>query len=266
MANRRMFSLDIIDSDAFLDMPNESQNLYFHLAMRADDDGFVNNPKKIQKVIGASDDAVKVLLAKRFILAFDSGVIVIKHWRMHNYIQNDRYKETNYKDEKAQLIVDENKAYSQCIQDVSKTETQVRLELGKSKDSLEIEIGKDKDILSATPLEASIIREIIDYLNSKAGTNYKTTTPKTRTLIKARLKEGFTLDDFYTVIDKKVLLWGKDIKMQAYLRPETLFGTKFESYLNEVVSQGKILQAQGVVSEAGAKGVDLMQEWLNERQ
>ena len=261
-----MFSLDIIDSDAFLDMPNESQNLYFHLAMRADDDGFVNNPKKIQKVIGASDDAVKILLAKKFILAFNSGVIVIKHWRMHNYIQNDRYKETNYKDEKAQLIVDENKAYSQCIQDVSKTETQVRLELGKSKDSLEIEIGKDKDILSATPLEASIIREIIDYLNSKAGTNYKTTTPKTRTLIKARLKEGFTLDDFYTVIDKKVLLWGKDIKMQAYLRPETLFGTKFESYLNEVVSQGKILQAQGVVSEAGAKGVDLMQEWLNERQ
>ena len=160
----------------------------------------------------------------------------------------------------------ENKAYSQCIQDVSKTETQVRLELGKSKDSLEIEIGKDKDILSATPLEASIIQEVISHLNLKAGTNYKTTTPKTRTLIKARLKEGFTLDDFYTVIDKKVLLWGKDIKMQAFLRPETLFGTKFESYLNEVVSQGKILQAQGVVSEAGAKGVDLMQEWLNERQ
>ena len=156
MANRRMFSLDIIDSDAFLDMPNDAQNLYFHLAMRADDDGFVNNPKKIQKVIGASDDAVKILLAKKFILAFDSGVIVIKHWRMHNYIQNDRYKETNYKDEKAQLIVDENKAYSQCIQDVSKTETQVRLELGKSKskskDSLEIEIEE-----SATPLKVSNI-------------------------------------------------------------------------------------------------------------
>jgi hypothetical protein len=109
--------------------------------MRADDDGFVNNPKKIQKVIGASDDAVKILLAKKFILVFDSGVIVIKHWRMHNYIQNDRYKETNYKDEKAQLIVDENKAYTQCIQDISKTETQVRLELelGKSK------VSKDKD-------------------------------------------------------------------------------------------------------------------------
>ena len=120
--------------------------------------------------------------------------------------------------------------------------------------------------MSATPIEASTTQEVISYLNLKAGTNYKATTPKTRTLIKARLKEGFTLDDFYTVIDKKVLLWGKDIKMQAYLRPETLFSPKFESYLNEVVSQGKILQAQGVVSEAGAKGVDLMQEWLNERQ
>ena len=111
-----------------------------------------------------------------------------------------------------------------------------------------------------------IAAEVISYLNEKTGANYKTTTPKTIRLIKDRLKEGFMLEDFYTVIDKKVLLWGKDIKMQAYLRPETLFSPKFESYLNEVVSQGKILQAQGVVSEAGAKGVDLMQEWLNERQ
>ena len=156
MANRRMFSLDVIDSDAFLDMPNDAQNLYFHLAMRADDDGFVNSPKKIQKIIGASDDAAKILLAKKFIIVFDSGVIVIKHWRMHNYIQNDRYKETNYKEEKSTLVLDENKAYSQCIQDVSKTETQVRLELGKSKskskDSLEIEIEE-----SATPLKVSNI-------------------------------------------------------------------------------------------------------------
>ena len=142
MANRRMFSLDVIDSDAFLDMPNDAQNLYFHLAMRADDDGFVNSPKKIQKIIGASDDAAKILLAKKFIIVFDSGVIVIKHWRMHNYIQNDRYKETNYKEEKSTLVLDENKAYTQCIQDVSKTETQVRLELGKAslvEDSIEIE-------------------------------------------------------------------------------------------------------------------------------
>ena len=118
--------------------------------------------------------------------------------------------------------------------------------------------------MSATPIEASTIQEVISYLNLKAGTNYKATTPKTRTLIKARLKEGFTLDDFCTVIDKKVLLWGKDIKMQAYLRPETLFSPKFESYLNEVVSQGKILQAQGMLSDVGAKTMEVAQEWIND--
>ena len=166
MANRRMFSLDVIDSDAFLDMPNDAQNLYFHLAMRADDDGFVNSPKKIQKIIGASDDAAKILLAKKFIIVFDSGVIVIKHWRMHNYIQNDRYKETNYKEEKSTLVLDENKAYTQCIQDVSKTETQVRLELGKA--SL-VEDSIDKDI--------DIVEQVVFYLNEKTGSQYKTSTP-----------------------------------------------------------------------------------------
>jgi len=94
MAEKRMFAKSIIDSDAFLDMSLSTQALYFHLAMRADDDGFINNPKKILRMIGGSDDELKMLLAKKFIIAFESGVIVIKHWRMHNYIQNDRYKPT----------------------------------------------------------------------------------------------------------------------------------------------------------------------------
>ena len=132
---------------------------------------------------------------------------------------------------------------------------------------VEDSIEEDKDIDAhavSQDYDSLVIKESIEYLNLKAGTNYKTTTPKTRQLIKARLKEGFTLDDFYTVIDKKVLLWGKDIKMQAYLRPETLFSPKFESYLNEVVSQGKILQAQGVLSDAGAKTMEVAQEWIND--
>lgn len=94
MAERRMFAKTIIDSDAFLDMPASSQMLYFHLAMRADDDGFVNNPKKIQRMIGAADDDLKLLLVKNFILAFDTGIIVIRHWKIHNYIRNDRYTPT----------------------------------------------------------------------------------------------------------------------------------------------------------------------------
>ena len=105
MAERRMFTQKIIDSDAFLDMPLSAQALYFHLAMRADDDGFVNNPKKILRYIGAADDDLRLLLAKRFILSFDSGVIVIKHWRMHNLIKKDRYHPTDYQEELSELDV-----------------------------------------------------------------------------------------------------------------------------------------------------------------
>ncbi|MDD4279935.1 MAG: replisome organizer, partial [Candidatus Sumerlaeales bacterium] len=112
MAQRRMFSKQIIDSDAFLDMGASAQSLYFHLAMRADDDGFVNNPKKIQRMIGAADDDLKILIAKRFVIMFESGVIVIKHWRMHNYIRADRYNETAYIDEKSQLKIKENGSYT----------------------------------------------------------------------------------------------------------------------------------------------------------
>lgn len=140
MAERRMFAKTIIDSDAFLDMPLSTQSLYFHLSMRADDDGFINNPKKIQRMIGASDDDLKLLIAKKFIIPFESGIVVIKHWKIHNYIQKDRYKETVYQDEKALLEIKDNNSYTlctqECIQPVSNMETQVRL--GK------VSSGKDR--------------------------------------------------------------------------------------------------------------------------
>ena len=113
MAERRMFAKTIVDSDAFMDMPLSTQALYFHLSMRADDDGFINNPKKIQRMIGASDDDMRVLILKRFVLCFDSGVIVVKHWRINNYIRSDRYKETIYQEEKAMLCEKENGAYTE---------------------------------------------------------------------------------------------------------------------------------------------------------
>ena len=108
MAERRMFAKTIVLSDAFLDLPMSARCLYFTLGMLADDDGFVNSPKSIMRQCGASDDDMKVLLAKKFILAFESGVIVIKHWRINNYLRSDRYTETKYIDEKSQLTVDEN--------------------------------------------------------------------------------------------------------------------------------------------------------------
>ena len=133
MAERRMFAKTIIDSDAFLDMPLSSQSLYFHLSMRADDDGFINNPKKIQRMVGASDDDAKLLRSKKFILSFETGVIVIKHWKIHNYIQKDRYKPTIYQEEKSELGLKGNNGYTMdtpCIQDGSTG----KVRLGKVKE------------------------------------------------------------------------------------------------------------------------------------
>ncbi len=147
MADRRMFSKTIIDSDAFLDMPLSSQALYFHLSMRADDEGFINNPKKIQRMIGASDDDLKILIGKNFLIPFESGIVVVKHWRIHNYIQSDRFKKTVYTEEREQLTIKDNKAYTlsnqPCIQDGYTMDTQVRLgKVRLDKDSI------DKDICS----------------------------------------------------------------------------------------------------------------------
>jgi hypothetical protein len=127
-----MFAKTIVTSDAFLDMSLSARCLYFTLGMFADDDGFVNNPKSIMRQVGASQDDLNLLLLKRFILAFDSGVIVIKHWRIHNYIQSDRFKPTVYTEEREMLKLKKNKAYSlnvstldtECIQDGYSLETQ----------------------------------------------------------------------------------------------------------------------------------------------
>lgn len=132
MAERRMFAKSIIDSDAFLDMPLSAQALYFHLSMRADDEGFVGNPKRIRAMIGASEDDMKLLLIKRFLLAFESGVVVIKHWKIHNYIQSDRSKQTTYIEEKSTLGLDGKKAYiyktdTECIQNGYNLDTQVSI-------------------------------------------------------------------------------------------------------------------------------------------
>ena len=157
MAERRMFAKTIIDSDAFLDMPLSTQSLYFHLSMRADDDGFINNPKKIQRMIGSSDDDLKVLIAKNFIIPFESGIVVIKHWKIHNYIRNDRYKETVYQEEKNLLETKENKAYTFGIPSVNQMETQVRL--GKySIDKDSIDLADSDEPEQPTPKKAKPVK------------------------------------------------------------------------------------------------------------
>ncbi|MDM7475170.1 conserved phage C-terminal domain-containing protein, partial [Lactococcus lactis] len=204
--------------------------LYFYLNMSADDDGFVGNPKTIKLISGATDDDLKILIAKQFIIPFDSGVIVIKDWKIHNYIQKDRYNQTQYLDEKKQLLVEENGTYTKCIQDVSSLDTQVRL--GKSKDRL----GKNNNTMSDKSDDVIPYSEIISYLNEKAGRSFRTTEAHKR-FIKARWNENYKLDDFKRVVDNKVADWtGKTINGQPaekYLQPSTLFGTKFDNYLNQ---------------------------------
>ena len=198
--------------------------------MSADDDGFVGNPKTIKLISGATDDDLKILIAKQFIIPFDSGVIVIKDWKIHNYIQKDRYNQTQYLDEKKQLLVEENGTYTKCIQDVSSLDTQVRL--GKSKDRL----GKNNNTMSDKSDDVIPYSEIISYLNEKTGRSFRTTEAHKR-FIKARWNENYKLDDFKRVVDNKVADWtGKTINGQPaekYLQPSTLFGTKFDNYLNQ---------------------------------
>jgi hypothetical protein len=162
MAERRMFAKTIIDSDAFLDMPLSTQALYFHLSMRADDDGFINNAKKIQRMLGCADDDLKILLSKNFIIPFETGVCVIKHWKIHNLIQKDRYKPTVYSEHKQQLTLKNNNVYTmdaQCIQDVSKVEPQVSI--GK------VSQGKESTI----PADFSISEKVILWAEKNNHTN-----------------------------------------------------------------------------------------------
>lgn len=129
MAKRRMFSLDVIDTDHFLEMSSSAQSLYFHLGMRADDDGFVSSPKKITRAINCNEDDLELLKNEGYIIPFENGVIVITHWKQHNHIQKDRYNSTVYHKEKEKLCEENGiyKMYPKCIQDVSKMETQVRI-------------------------------------------------------------------------------------------------------------------------------------------
>jgi hypothetical protein len=212
-----MFNLDIVDTDVFLDMPQSSQMLYFHLGMRADDDGFVS-PKKVMRLAGANHDDLQVLIAKRYVLQFDSGVVVIKHWPLNNYIQKDRYKPTTYVKEKESLMFNEFGAYSEIermktlveeittpndevsttnersnkpsrTQSVSKKDTQSRL--GK------VSIGKTKNITTDVVIGAEApeeygkpeINEMFDYWQEVCGYDITSNRQKNRNACKNLIKK-----------------------------------------------------------------------------
>lgn len=239
MAQRRCISPKVIDTDLFLDMPISTRLLYYDLCMRGDDDGFVSSPKKIMKIVGANEDDLKILIGKQFIIPFETGICVIKHWLIHNLIRKDRYNPTQYINEKSQLKL-ENDVYQfkNVIPNGNQMTPQVKLSQvnliqdNSSKDN--IVTTSNKDNLNIKDKYTNEVIYIVDYLNKKAGTNYKPNGTRTVQLIKARLNESYTPKDFIVVIDKKVQEWlGTDYA--KYLRPETLFGNKFESYLNAPV-------------------------------
>jgi hypothetical protein len=186
MAQRRMFSLKIVGSDAFLDMPVSVRELYFQLGMYADDDGFIN-PKKIIRMVGSADDDLKMLIAKRFVLPFENGVVVIKHWAINNLIRKDFYQETIYTEQKKQLEIKENKAYTELNKkNVDKMLTNCHHSIGK--DRLDkVRLGKERLVKNTSDLPVAGVKEIMDIffkINPTLNWGNKTTRRACEDLIK----------------------------------------------------------------------------------
>ncbi len=221
-AERRMFTQKIVDSDSFLDMSLSTQALYFHLNMRADDDGFVNNPKKIQRMIGASEDDLKLLIVKRFILAFENGVIVIKHWRMHNLLRKDRHNPTQYQDEYNTLTLKENGAYTELNTSMSTTcqpnDNQLATQDSIGKGSEE----KDSIYISSSSDDGRAdFQAIIDSFNQicKSLPKVIKLTDKRKKLISARLADlGNDVSELFRVfetVERSDFLTGRDGKWRC---------------------------------------------------
>lgn len=212
-----MFAKTIIDSDAFLDMPLSTQALYFHLSMRADDEGFINNPKKIQRMVGATDGDARMLIEKNFIIPFDSGVVVIKHWRLHNYIQKDRFKHTVYTEERAALQLKENGVYTECVQDVYRLDTQDsigkvsidKVSIEEDKKSTKHKYGEYKNVLLTDDEFEKLKSEFADYQQrierlssymASTGKSYKnhlaTIRNWARRDIKPKAETSYDMDEF----------------------------------------------------------------------
>ena len=217
MANRRMFSLDVVDTDIFLDMPASSQNLYFHLGMRADDDGFVSSPRKITKLVNCSRDDLNVLISRGFVIAFADGIVVITHWRQNNYIQKDRYKETVYKNDLESLSI-ENGVYrldTVRIQSVNNLEAQVS-------------IGEDSIVENKTYSCA-----FEEFWKAYPRKKEKSAAYKA---YKATLNKGFSVDELMTAVKRYAEECKKEQRDSRYIKLCSTFlgpNTPFMDYLNQ---------------------------------
>ena len=243
MAERRMFAKSIIDSDLFLDMPQSTQNLYFHLSLRADDDGFVGNPKKIMRMINCSQDDIKILISKQFLIPFESGVVVIKHWKIHNYIRNDRYKPTIYTEEKKKLIEQENKEYIFGIPNGNQMDTQYSIgkdSLGKNSVDKEKKDEKEETFKFILD-EYTKNKELLESLNGFVEMRKKIKGFTTRAL-KLSLKKLDSLSnndqEKIRIVDKTVMNGWKtfyELKDEEKPKESKLIQRNFEEEFGEIV-------------------------------
>lgn len=201
MAERRMFAKTIVLSDAFLDMPLSTRCLYFTLGMVADDDGFVNNPKSIMRQCGAQEDDMKVLLAKNFLIPFESGVVVIKHWRINNYLQNDRKKETKYLEEMSTLTVKDNGAYHRNTSNSEMYTDTMYTESMYTQNSID-KYSLDKNSIDKNSMTADA-EAVLEKWNELGFSGIRNIVPgsERERLLKARIKEN-GLDAVLEAIEK----------------------------------------------------------------
>lgn len=242
MAQRRMFNRAITESDAFIDMPLSAQALYFHLGMETDDDGFVVSPKRIQRALDAADEDMRRLVARGFVIPFETGTLVITHHKANNTLRNDRYKPTLCTEERGLLESLPSGAYA-LRESILPVQGIVRTVGIPSGNQMETDgcpnitehnpTEPRNDTSSDEPDSPSIVADVVKYLNQRTGRSFRAATKATARHIGARAAEGYRFDDFQRVIDRKASQWENDPNMSRYLRPETLFGPKFEAYLNE---------------------------------
>lgn len=280
MAKKRMFNLNVLETDAFMDLPLSAQALYFHLCMRADDDGFIGNPKRITQNIGASIDDLKLLIAKRFVLVFEDGVIVIKHWRMHNVIKSDRYIKTNFIEDLSQLHIKENGAYT-TIQELPGAQMErkwitdgAQMAQTCSADKNSIDIVKNSGVTNVTPRRTDERQTVTDAWNAAGISPIKKIMPETKRdrMLAARIRE-YGLEDVLAAIGKvkeSAFLKGKNdrgwvVTFDWFLTPSN-FQKVLEGNYADTKPQGKSAGYQRHGEEPGAEMQSAINRMLAEME
>ena len=248
MAEKRMFTKSIIDSDRFLEMPLSTQALYFHLGMRADDEGFINSPKKIIRAVNCNEDDLKLLIAKGFVICFDTGIIAITHWKLHNHIQKDRFKPTLYEEEKSLLDENNRKEYilktavsnsmdTKCIQIVSNADTKNRLDKNRiDKDSI-VNVSTAVDVRNASDYQG-----VVDLFNSvciSLPKVQKLNDKRRKLIVNAdKLLGEMTFEGFFNLVESSDFLTGRNGKWSGcgfdwILQPANLTKIIEGNYINK---------------------------------